>query len=58
MAPAASGRGFDLTLTAMKSLEPYREHLTIVSNTDARMADAFARCPKSVGTTSVRAPCF
>ena len=40
--PAASGRGFDLTPTAMKSLEPYREHLTIVSNTDARMADAFA----------------
>ena len=27
---------------ALKSLEPYREHLTIISNTDVRMAEAFA----------------
>jgi Protein of unknown function (DUF1552) len=40
--PAASGRQFDLSPTAMSSLEPYRDHLTIVSNTDVRMADAFA----------------
>ena len=40
--PAASGRLFDLSPTAMASLEPYRDHLTIVSNTDARMADAFS----------------
>jgi hypothetical protein len=39
--PAAAGRAFDLSPTAMKSLEPYRQHLTIVSNTDVRMADAF-----------------
>jgi hypothetical protein len=39
--PAAGGRAFDLSPTAMKSLEPYRQHLTIVSNTDVRMADAF-----------------
>ncbi len=27
--------------TAMSPLEPYREHLTIISNTDVRMAEAF-----------------
>jgi hypothetical protein len=39
--PAAVGRDFDLTPTAMISLEPYRRYLTIVSNTDVRMAEAF-----------------
>jgi Protein of unknown function (DUF1552) len=38
--PAATGRAFDLSPTAMSSLEPYREHLTIVSNTTARGAEA------------------
>jgi hypothetical protein len=38
--PAATGRGFDLSPTAMQALEPYREHLTIISNTSARMAEA------------------
>src|SRR6187397_257108 len=38
--PAASGRAFDLSPTAMSALEPYREYLTIVSNTSARMAEA------------------
>jgi hypothetical protein len=36
--------GHDFTIvndSALKSLEPYRQHLTIVSNTDARMAEAF-----------------
>ena len=36
--------GHDFTMvndSALKSLEPYRQHLTIVSNTDARMAEAF-----------------
>jgi hypothetical protein len=37
--PAAAGRDFDLGPTALKSLEPYRKHLTIVSNTDVRMAE-------------------
>ena len=37
--PAAAGRDFDLGPTALKSLDPYRKHLTIVSNTDVRMAE-------------------
>ena len=38
--PAATGRAFDLSPTAMASLEPYRDYLTIVSNTTARGAEA------------------
>jgi hypothetical protein len=38
-APAAAGAGFDLTPTSLRSLEPFRDDLTIVSNTDVRMAD-------------------
>ena len=38
--PAATGRGFDLSPTAMASLEPYRDYLTIISNTTARGAEA------------------
>ena len=41
-APAAAGRAFDLTPTAMASLEPFRDYLTIVSNTDCRNAEAFS----------------
>ena len=41
-APAQVGSTFDLAPTAMKSLEPYRDYLTVVSNTDARNAEAFA----------------
>lgn len=36
--------GSDFTIvpdSALSSLEPYRQHLTIVSNTDVRMAEAF-----------------
>ena len=40
--PAATGSGFDLSPTSLKSLEPYRDYLTIVSNTDVRNAEAFA----------------
>src|SRR2546428_7117627 len=40
--PVAAGRNCDLTPTIMKSLEPYREYLTIISNTDCRMAEAFS----------------
>ena len=39
--PAAYGKSFDLTPTSMAPLEPFRDYLTIVSNTDARMAEAF-----------------
>ncbi|MGV3709687.1 MAG: DUF1552 domain-containing protein [Gemmatimonas sp.] len=37
--PAAEGRKFDLTPTALHSLEKYREYLTIISNTDVRNAE-------------------
>ena len=45
--PAAVGRQFDLSPGSLKPLEPFRDYLTIVSNTDARMAEAFA--PAEVG---------
>jgi len=45
--PATTGRDFDLTPTSLKSLEPFRDYLTIVSDTDARMADAYA--PSEIG---------
>ena len=45
--PAATGRSFDLSKGSLAPLEPFRNHLTIVSNTDARMAEAFA--PAEVG---------
>ena len=38
--PAAVGRDFDLSPTSLSSLEPFRDHLTIVSNTDVRGAEA------------------
>jgi len=41
--PAATGRDFDLSPGALKPLEPFRDYLTIVSNTDTRMAEAFAQ---------------
>jgi hypothetical protein len=41
-APAKVGRGFELIPEgALSSLEPWRKYLTIVSNTDVRMAEAF-----------------
>ena len=40
-APAAAGRDFDLTPTSLRSLEPFREHLTIVSNTDCSNAEPY-----------------
>jgi hypothetical protein len=39
--PVAAGSSFDLSPTALSPLEPYRKHLTIVSNTDVRMAEAY-----------------
>jgi hypothetical protein len=45
--PAAAGSAFDLTPTAMAPLEPYRDYLTIVSNTDCRNAEAFT--PPEIG---------
>ena len=46
-APAAVGRDFDLTPSALSTLEPFRNRLTIVSNTDVQMAEAFQ--PKEIG---------
>ena len=41
-APATTGKDFEiLPESALNSLAPYQEHLTIVSNTDCRMAEAF-----------------
>src|SRR5918995_6338567 len=40
--PAAVGKGFDLSITALSPLEPYRDYLTIVSNTDVRNAEALS----------------
>src|SRR5262245_51045456 len=38
-APAATGRDFDLSPSSLRPLEPFREHLTIVSNCDVANAD-------------------
>ncbi len=39
--PAAEGNRFDLTPTSLLPLEPHRDYLTIVSNTDSRGAEAY-----------------
>jgi hypothetical protein len=39
--PAKVGRDFDLSPSSLSPLEPFRDHITIVSNTDVRMAEAF-----------------
>jgi hypothetical protein len=39
--PAAVGTGFDLSPTSLAPLESMRDYVTIVSNTDVRMAEAF-----------------
>lgn len=46
-APAAVGSDFDLSPSALLPLDPWREYLTIVSNTDVRMAEAFQ--PHEIG---------
>jgi len=45
--PAGTGKTFDLSPTALKSLEPFRDYLTIVSNTDVRQAEPYS--PKEIG---------
>lgn len=45
--PAQVGKDFDLSPSALSSLDPWRKHLTIVSDTDVRMAEAFG--PEEVG---------
>jgi hypothetical protein len=46
-APAATGSAFDLSPTALTALEPWRDYITIVSNTDVRNAEAFL--PPEIG---------
>lgn len=45
--PSAVGRDFDLGPTALRSLEEYRDYLTIISDTD--VAPAEANTPKEIG---------
>ena len=45
--PANVGSTFDLSPTALSSLEPYRDYLTIISNTDVRQAEPFS--PHEIG---------
>jgi len=45
--PVATGRAFDLAPTALSPLESFRKHLTIISNTDVRMAEAYK--PEEIG---------
>ena len=40
-APAQIGSGFDLAGTSLSPLEPWRKYLSIISNTDVRMAEAY-----------------
>ena len=46
-APQAQGSNFDLTPSALSHLEPWREYLTIVSNTDVGGAEA--ELPREIG---------
>ena len=46
-APKDTGAKYDLSTSSLLPLDPIRKHLTIVSNTDARMAEAMA--PAEVG---------
>jgi hypothetical protein len=46
-APAETGSAFDLSPTSLQPLDAYRQHLTIVSRTDVRNAEAFA--PPEIG---------
>jgi hypothetical protein len=45
--PEAAGTAFDLSPSSLAVLEPYREYLTIISNTDVRNAEAFT--PPEIG---------
>ena len=45
--PSEVGRTFDLSPSSLSPLEPYRDYLTIISNTDVRNAEA--QGPKEIG---------
>ncbi len=46
-APSTMGHDFDLSSSALSPLQPFQDYLTIVSNTDVQMAEAFE--PEEVG---------
>jgi hypothetical protein len=52
-APQQLGRNPDLSTSALQILEPHRDHLTIISNTDVVMAEAFE--PEEIGGDHPRA---
>jgi hypothetical protein len=45
--PSQVGRNFDLSTSSLSPLEPFRDYLTIVSNTDVKNAEAFT--PPEIG---------
>jgi hypothetical protein len=45
--PAQTGHDFDLTPSSLSPLEPLRDYITIISNTDVRNAEAFE--PPEIG---------
>lgn len=45
--PVGTGAAYDLSPTALAPLESWRKHLTIISNTDVRMAEAYK--PEEIG---------
>ncbi|MDZ7778901.1 MAG: DUF1552 domain-containing protein [Gemmatimonadota bacterium] len=51
-APADVGSNFDLSPSSLSPLDPWRDYLTIVSNTDVRMAEAYA--PGEIGADHFR----
>src|SRR5438132_7589606 len=55
-APATTGKDFDIVpRSSLISLKPYQEHLTIISNTDVRMAEALN--PPEIGGDHFRSSC-
>jgi hypothetical protein len=52
-APKELGKSFDLTPSALNAIEGWRDYLTIVSNTDVVMAEAFK--PEEIGGDHPRA---
>src|SRR5262249_40968301 len=51
-APATTGRNFDLSPASLSPLEPFRDYLTIVSNTDVRSAEGVG--PSDAGADHAR----
>ena len=45
--PSQTGRSFDLSTSSLSPLDPLRDYITIVSNTDCRNAEAFG--PEEIG---------